>query len=504
MSGSSYQQKTSEFLVWMHRDQKDKSVPTRAFLTSESLQGAELQSPALKPTSRFKTLPSSDIDFKFDVKTQEAKADASNVFYHAQATFERVRTVLNELGQAALLDPSQFPWQANRPIIFDPWGMQEPNAFFDPEAGALVFGYFRTRSGRWVDTCDSADIITHETGHAILHILRPLYHRSQLLETGAFHEHFGDMMAVFHALTQTPIREEWYRANQGDFLHTSTLVSRLATEFGDELYPGSQALRNADNQSKLGETANEVHDLSQVLTGAIFNCLMDILNQTLATASTENARALTALERDKLVTETVDNFQKYYFSALLNGSKSNLRFSEFAQNLLDVVPEKHRAILIHHFESRNINIQPNISAINRTARQIALDEIDARFLSTWVEPTSLDYQKAGACGYTHHSGGTGMLMASLEAEKAHLLRKVAGDEAAQQQETGRIEQLTALHKNFATELEADGQQLKHAILHGFEGKALRQDLKVNRCLLARGTESETKLRDKKIRMGCFS
>ena len=69
------------------------------------------------------------------------------------------------------------------------------NAFYDRASKSLQFYYF-DKEGKRVYTCLSTDIINHEFGHAVLDGIRPHYHESSLIETGAFHEFVGDLTAI--------------------------------------------------------------------------------------------------------------------------------------------------------------------------------------------------------------------------------------------------------------------------------------------------------------------
>jgi hypothetical protein len=58
-------------------------------------------------------------------------------------------------------------------------------------------------------------------------------------------------------------------------LHNKTFLADLAEEFGLALGM-PMGLRNADNDLKLSHVGNEVHALSQVFTGALYDILADI------------------------------------------------------------------------------------------------------------------------------------------------------------------------------------------------------------------------------------
>src|SRR5204862_4318185 len=90
----------------------------------------------------------------------------------------------------------------------------------------------------------------------------------------ALHESFGDLTAIFLALSQFDQVEAVIAQTRAN-LHDKTFLSDLAEEFGLAL-GRPNGLRNADNDLKLSQVGNEVHDLSQVFTGAIYDILADI------------------------------------------------------------------------------------------------------------------------------------------------------------------------------------------------------------------------------------
>src|SRR5262249_31710890 len=53
---------------------------------------------------------------------------------------------------------------------------------------------------------NSTDTVSHEVGHALLDSVRPELFQSMLPEVNAFHEAFGDCMAILTALSDQPTR----------------------------------------------------------------------------------------------------------------------------------------------------------------------------------------------------------------------------------------------------------------------------------------------------------
>ena len=64
-------------------------------------------------------------------------------------------------------------------------------------------------------TCLSHDIIAHETGHAVLDGIRPLYNHSSSVQTSAFHEFIGDLTAILLALFNRDIRHYLAKTTRG-------------------------------------------------------------------------------------------------------------------------------------------------------------------------------------------------------------------------------------------------------------------------------------------------
>jgi hypothetical protein len=76
-----------------------------------------------------------------------------------------------------------------------PHAFEEMNAFYSRDAESLVFGYYRTDDGV-AFTCLSHDIVVHETSHALLDGLRGRFMAPSSPDQAAFHEGFGDVVAL--------------------------------------------------------------------------------------------------------------------------------------------------------------------------------------------------------------------------------------------------------------------------------------------------------------------
>ena len=170
----------------------------------------------------------------------------------------------------------RIPWgfEGNRLILVPHAGPGE-NAFYDRQSKSLQFYYFDSPDGR-VFTCLSTDIVHHEFGHAMLDGIRPLFIEAVLPETAAFHEFVGDLTAILIALRNTPFRQRLIDETKGDLSRESTL-SKVAEQFGKEV-DDKPYLRSAKNGLKMKDVANNQrpHFMSQVLTGAMFDILIQL------------------------------------------------------------------------------------------------------------------------------------------------------------------------------------------------------------------------------------
>ncbi|MFT5643936.1 MAG: hypothetical protein ACI83P_001490 [Janthinobacterium sp.] len=202
---------------------------------------------------------------------------------HTYAVVRQTLTMYQRtLAAASAGEPTPLPWQWNAvgntdPVQIFPHGLPNVmNAFYSRSAKALKFGDFiPTGATSRVYTCRSFDIVAHETGHAVLDGLKPDWLlASNPPQTGGLHESFGDITAIFLALSQLDQVEAVIAQTKAN-LHDKTFLADLAEQFGLAL-GRPNGLRNADNDLKLSQVGTEVHAISQVFTGAIYDILADI------------------------------------------------------------------------------------------------------------------------------------------------------------------------------------------------------------------------------------
>ena len=184
----------------------------------------------------------------------------------------------------------QLTWRpGTKRLVVQPHARDERNAYYDEEAGALSFGYFKadpnssdtTLPGGYVFTCLSHDIIAHEVTHALLDGLRAQFARPTGPDVPAFHEAFADLIALFQRFSYTEVVRNAIRREQGD-ISKADYLSDLARQFGHTT-GNKRALRSAIDidmatgvpKQQYNETL-ESHALGAVLVAAVFEAFIKI------------------------------------------------------------------------------------------------------------------------------------------------------------------------------------------------------------------------------------
>ncbi|XRQ05954.1 hypothetical protein ACN3XK_56920 [Actinomadura welshii] len=301
-------------------------------------------------------------DFVFDAGTPQFDcAHTFAVVRQAMAMFER-----HNGGT-----PIPFAWNTGGntdPITVFPHAAEGANAFYSRTAQALKFLFFTPQSqltssappfgGRApldasgvVHTCRSFDIVAHETGHALLDGLKPGWLSvGNPPQTGGLHESFGDLTAIFLALAQ-PDQADALVARTKANLHDKSFLADLAEEFGRAL--GMPAgLRNADNDLKLSDVGNEVHAISQVFTGAIYDVLADVYAFEMSRQRRTKDPALVLIEVASALCGLV-------FEAIVASPATGARYVDVANEMLRISAERgdpaiYRTFVRNRFAVREI------------------------------------------------------------------------------------------------------------------------------------------------------
>lgn len=274
--------------------------------------------------------------------------------FDAVHTFAVVRQVLTmyQRSLAAAGQPSPLPWAWNSadnvaPLQLFPHGLPNTvNAFYSRGECCLKFGDFVPAAGRArVYTCRSLDIVAHEAGHAILDGLKPGWLMAdQPPQTGALHEAFGDLTAIFLALSQLDQCEAVIAQTKAN-LHDKTFLADIAEQFGLAL-GRPNGLRNADTDFTLEEAGDQVHALSQVFTSAVYDILADLFEATRAPGLKDDAALLHQLG---------ESLRGLLLRALLAAPDHGAGYADVARAMLDHAEDAWRPAIALRFRQRGID-----------------------------------------------------------------------------------------------------------------------------------------------------
>ncbi len=198
---------------------------------------------------------------------------------NAFATVQRVIALFEEAD--ALGRRLSWGFDASQLLVVPRAGKRK-NAYYERESHSLQFFYFpsarKAFKGRMVYTCLSHDIIAHETGHAVLDGIAPDLYHAISPQSLALHEAVADLTALIMAFRSRKLRGS-VLGQTGGSIASSTAFSSIAEEFGALRQATGQLrpLRSLNNERRLppsGGVRTAPHDLSEVLTGALYKVLI--------------------------------------------------------------------------------------------------------------------------------------------------------------------------------------------------------------------------------------
>lgn len=109
-------------------------------------------------------------------------------------------------------------------------------------------------------------------------------------------------------------------------------------------------LRNADNDLRMDQVSEQVHDLSQVFTGAFYDIVADLFELRQDPSKFDDAHVLW---------EMGQHMCDLFLGALLKGPQVNATFADIANQMLRLERNKEYQLLIRHqFTTRRI-LGPN-------------------------------------------------------------------------------------------------------------------------------------------------
>lgn len=279
----------------------------------------------LRDDPKYKLQPNADGQFVFE-RGHESFTGA-NAFGAAAATVNKYNQVLGEL------TGKKIAWSFGKEQLkVSPETGDWPNAFYARQfEGVHFFDVKNTSTG------DSGEVASHEVGHAVLDALRPGYLGATGPESGAFHEAFGDVLAMLMTLgNDKAVDAIVAQTEQGDLSSRRNMLSDMGEGFGAALglqsgirtsfnrftYKDPATLPERGDENNLG---HEVHDFSRLWSGAFYDILDGIADGHRAAGMSPQAALKAAGEEGwKLL---VGQMEK-------SSASSETTFKEMAVNLL--------------------------------------------------------------------------------------------------------------------------------------------------------------------------
>jgi hypothetical protein len=223
--------------------------------------------------------PTADKDGNYIFNLDDPRQSSVNAFVSAKKALDIAQKYLGR----------NVTWAFKREVDHDrlwihPHAGEGLNAFYSNPTGTINFLYAEDpHTNSVVDAASSLEVVSHETGHAILDGLRPLYLESMDTSSGGFHEAFGDVVAMLASLSEPDVLDALYQETGGN-LSKSNIVSRMGEQLGKAM-KGEKApyVRNALNDQKYkdshylpfinfeGGPGLEPHAYSSVWTGANYD-----------------------------------------------------------------------------------------------------------------------------------------------------------------------------------------------------------------------------------------
>jgi len=284
----------------------------------------------------------------------------------------------------------RLPWSfPGHQLYLVPRAFREPNAFYDPDANAILFGAFdgpvgpssRERPGT-IYTSLSHDIVAHETTHAILDGLRSRYLEPGLPDQLAFHEAFADVVALLsvfsipalveHALGAVDERDRIPKDRVSIESLRENVLSGLADEMGraTDAHSGSALRRSVSMEPGTGwrkdPAYEEPHLRGEVLVAAIMQAFLAIWTARLeALIGTEGT-----LDRERAAEEggkSADHLLRMVIRAIDYCPPLEFEYEDFVEALLvadrEAAPTDahgYRPILEEAFRSFGITVHDRV------------------------------------------------------------------------------------------------------------------------------------------------
>lgn len=188
-----------------------------------------------------------------------------------------------------------LPWGVDNVLDIESQIFIDFNAFYSGSTRSLFFGVVPYRLPgetqiKMFETATSWEMVAHEAGHAVHHVLKPNADATDL-GFNTFGESFGDQVAMWASL-RDPQRVRGVLAETSGDLYKSNSLTRNAEAFAALVGHGT-GIRDAFHDKKISDTGEEVHDRSEVFSGAAYKVFTLIYDDLKSNAGLDERAAVT-------------------------------------------------------------------------------------------------------------------------------------------------------------------------------------------------------------------
>lgn len=368
--------KEAVVMRWKLKRPVPSNKPTVSSVINKSPIEYLLNDPTTPNLVKSVQIPSDPINSKFVIKSYKGGGYAKGT-----AEFQAANchvTICNSINYYNTQTDKYIPrWPGTSILNVIPRAGTDLNAYYDRRS--LKFFYMSNNKFGTVFTADSTDIVAHELGHSILDAYRPETWNAASLEVAAFHEAFGDITSILHAMLYDEVINHVLQQTGGN-LRKPNIVSNLAEQFGSAIHAidstsgrNPMYLRSAINDFKYinpgslpknvnndNELAAESHNFSRIFLGAFYEILVMIYEDILSTG----VSALDAVKQAR------DIMAKYILKSIQNAPVNVKFYESMAKTLLwaDVTLSNrkyhdrmhaifmNRQILTHNLSALSLNV----------------------------------------------------------------------------------------------------------------------------------------------------
>lgn len=240
--------------------------------------------------------------------------------------------------------PLKWQWGPD-PIGVNPRAGNAPGACYSRKERTLDF--FSSKSdGKLNHSIRSFDVVAHETGHAILDAIRPGYWSSWQAETGALHESFADLTVIFATIAQLDLCRSIIFLSRGDLKDKSYFWIANGGSAVPQDSGAGKGFASAEHDLTMYEVAAEVHDISLVFTGAVYDILADVFAHQRNPAVKDDTETLFKVGQ---------HMTDLLLKAIIQGPPQNATFKDIADRMISCEKSnKIKQIIRRHFEGRCI------------------------------------------------------------------------------------------------------------------------------------------------------